>query len=685
MFCLLRARRLEEVLIAVPRSAYDRLVARLVSESLFHVEEPLKELPGASTSRFKLAYAQASEKFSKIQSYYAALKVQPILREGVEVVVSDWVSSFNEYLERYRELDRFFDVRVSRLAEIESAVAELRRLKELLEPVKHVDVDIRVLAESARMQYALGIAPRDIVEYVVELTEKHGLVSVVERVDERTVLVGVAGRPESMRFVVPSLVKRGLSIIAIPRELPGRPSEAYKTVVEGLDKLVGEASRIRGELMERVEELHNYYTYMYAFREAFKVLAYSLESKTSMFIRGYVDVSDFNKLTSIVEEETEGAYIVYRLGIRRGEVRVPTRISLPWFLQPFHRIVQMYGEPKPEEVIPTIFLAITFPIAFGLMFPDAGHGLVLVLFALLYLRRRSPDWAFILAILGSTSIVTGLLAGEVFGPKVSELLHVSSIWGLLGLHVPPLALPTYAVEHGLNELVGELLYRAITISLWVAAFMLILGTLLGVVNSYLAGEREEMVAVKIPKFLFFTSATLPFLILFDAKRAGATLGLALLELGGGDMLATIVLAGITVSLTWLLLGEPLISALHGHNPLSGMARSFMEVYESILMAMGNIPSFLRIMALALAHSSVMFAFAYIFDLLASWGPIGLIAGALVYIVGNLMVIALEGILAFAQSLRLHFYEWFSKFYAGGGIPFTPISIPGVRIVFTGTQ
>ncbi|MFZ8792657.1 MAG: V-type ATP synthase subunit I [Acidilobaceae archaeon] len=685
MFCLLRARRLEEVLIAVPRSAYDRLVARLVSESLFHVEEPLKELPGASTSRFKLAYAQASEKFSKIQSYYAALKVQPILREGVEVVVSDWVSSFNEYLERYRELDRFFDVRVSRLAEIESAVAELRRLKELLEPVKHVDVDIRVLAESARMQYALGIAPRDIVEYVVELTEKHGLVSVVERVDERTVLVGVAGRPESMRFVVPSLVKRGLSIIAIPRELPGRPSEAYKTVVEGLDKLVGEASRIRGELMERVEELHNYYTYMYAFREAFKVLAYSLESKTSMFIRGYVDVSDFNKLTSIVEEETEGAYIVYRLGIRRGEVRVPTRISLPWFLQPFHKIVQLYGEPKPEEVIPTIFLAITFPIAFGLMFPDAGHGLVLVLFALLYLRRRSPDWAFILAILGSTSIVTGLLAGEVFGPKVSELLHVSSIWGLLGLHVPPLALPTYAVEHGLNELVGELLYRAITISLWVAAFMLILGTLLGVVNSYLAGEREEMVAVKIPKFLFFTSATLPFLILFDAKRAGATLGLALLELGGGDMLATIVLAGITVSLTWLLLGEPLISALHGHNPLSGMARSFMEVYESILMAMGNIPSFLRIMALALAHSSVMFAFAYIFDLLASWGPIGLIAGALVYIVGNLMVIALEGILAFAQSLRLHFYEWFSKFYAGGGIPFTPISIPGVRIVFTGTQ
>jgi vacuolar-type H+-ATPase subunit I/STV1 len=163
---LLRARRLEEVLIAVPRSAYDRLVARLVSESLFHVDEPLKELPGASSSRFKLAYAQASERLSKIQSYYATLKVQPALREGVEVTVSDWVSSFNEYLELYKELDRFFDVRVSRIAEIESTIAELKRLRELLEPVKHVDVDVRVLAESARVQYALGIAPRDIVGHL---------------------------------------------------------------------------------------------------------------------------------------------------------------------------------------------------------------------------------------------------------------------------------------------------------------------------------------------------------------------------------------------------------------------------------------------------------------------------------------------------------------------------------------
>jgi len=682
---LLRARRLEEVLIVVPKQAYDRLVARLVNEGILHVEEPLGEVPGGLSPKFKSAYAQASERLSKINSYYAVLKIQPVIRGGVEVKVSNWVSSFNEYVELYRDLDRFFDVRVSRLIEIESSIAELSKVKEVLEPVKHVTTDIRALAEAARLQYAMGIAPRDIEPHVAELTEKYNLVTVVEELDGRLVLLGVAGKPEVMRLVVSTLVKRGLNLIVIPKELPGSPSEAYRTLVERLERLAEESKRIRGELLERVESLHNYYTYMYAFREAFRILANTSESSTTAFLRGYVDVDDFRRLVGILEEEAGGAYIVYRLGIRKGEVRVPTKVSLPRLLQPFHRIVQMYGEPDPDEIVPTVFLAVTFPLAFGLMFPDTGHGLLLVLFAQLYLKKRSPDWAFILTVLGLASMVTGLLAGEVFGPKVSELLHISAIWSYLGLHTPPLALPTYAIEHGAVELAGELLFRAVSISLWVAAFMLTFGTLLGVIDSYLKGDVEEMVAVKIPRFLLFASVTSPFLVFFNVERALSTLGLALLRLGGGDPVATLILALIVLSLAWLLLGEPLVRAIHGHSPLAGLGRSLMEVYEAILMAMGNIPSFLRIAAIALAHSSLMLAFAYIYDIVAGLSIVTVPLAVLLYIIGNLFVTGLEAILAFVQSIRLHFYEWFSKFYVGGGSPFTPASIPGVKIAFVGSK
>ncbi|MFN4046596.1 MAG: V-type ATPase 116kDa subunit family protein, partial [Acidilobaceae archaeon] len=208
-------------------------------------------------------------------------------------------------------------------------------------------------------------------------------------------------------------------------------------------------------------------------------------------------------------------------------------------------------------------------------------------------------------------------------------------------------------------------------------------TFLGVVDAYLKREYEELVAVKVPKFLFFTAVTLPFLVYFDVSKAGSTLRAAILELGGGDPMATLILALGVIAIAWIFLGEPVINAIHGHSPLSGLTRGFMEAYESILMAIGNIPSFLRIMALAMAHSSIMLGFAFILKTMAHAGLIGLILGLAVYVIGNLLVVGLEGILAFAHTLRLHFYEWFSKFYIAGGTPFTPIALPEVRIIYIG--
>ncbi len=680
---MLVARRLEEILIAVPKSKYDGVVARLTSESILHIEEPLRELPGGLSSRFKVGLMQASERVARINSYFSAIGLEPSLEQGLEIEVKDWVSSFNDHVSFYSDVDRFFEVRVSRLSELEARVAELQRLREVIEPFKSVSEDIRVAYESTRAQLALGTAPRDIEPEVYNLVERYGIIASIEELDDKTVIVGIAGKPGIMRSVVTTLVKKGFNLLVIPRELPGSPAEAYKVITSSIEKMIGEAKTIRGELLKRVEGLRRYYTYMYAYREAFRIMSSTLESGTTAFIRGYVDRGDVERLARILNEETRGAFIMYKLGMRRGEVKVPTKVSLPGVLKPFHKIVQLYGEPDPEEIIPTVFLAITFPLAFALMFPDLGHGLVLLLFAQLYLKRRSPDWAFILTVLGSAAMITGLLAGEFFGPLPAELLGIAAIWEKLGMHAPPLALPTYAVEHGLTELVGELFLRAISISLWMAAFMLILGTLLGVVDAYLKREYEELIAVKAPKFIFFTAVTLPFLVYFDATKAGSTLSAAILSLGGGNPMATLILALGAIAIAWMFLGEPIINAIHGHSPLSGLSRGFMEAYESILMAIGNIPSFLRIMALAMAHSSIMLGFAFIFEMMAHSGFIGLTLGLIVYIIGNLMVIGLEGILAFAHTLRLHFYEWFSKFYIGGGTPFTPISLPEVRIIYTG--
>jgi V/A-type H+-transporting ATPase subunit I len=58
-------------------------------------------------------------------------------------------------------------------------------------------------------------------------------------------------------------------------------------------------------------------------------------------------------------------------------------------------------------------------------------------------------------------------------------------------------------------------------------------------------------------------------------------------------------------------------------------------------------------------------------LVGSSSAVAVVLSGIVIIGGNLFVIALEGLIVFIHALRLHFYEWFSKFYQGTGVPFEP--------------
>ena len=221
------------------------------------------------------------------------------------------------------------------------------------------------------------------------------------------------------------------------------------------------------------------------------------------------------------------------------------------------------------------------------------------------------------------------------------------------------------------------------ISLWIGGFMLFLGTLLGVVDALLKRDLEEAVAVKLPKFVFFASATLPFITTLDPKVAGETISEAVFG-PRESLLSNIVFYGAIAGILWLLLGEPIVGLVTGHGARVGTA--FLEVFETVLMVMGNIPSFLRIMGLSLAHSGLMMGFTVMAEPLLHGGAALVPAGIAVYALGNLLTASLEGIIAFAHNLRLHFYEWFSKFYSGTGIPFRPVRIPeGARIVLVAPQ
>ncbi len=87
--------------------------------------------------------------------------------------------------------------------------------------------------------------------------------------------------------------------------------------------------------------------------------------------------------------------------------------------------------------------------------------------------------------------------------------------------------------------------------------------------------------------------------------------------------------------------------------------------------LSNTFSYTRVLALLMAHWALILVTYVVANLIGSASILGIILGGVVVVAGNLTVIALEGLVVFVHTLRLHFYEWFSKFYQGTGTEYAP--------------
>jgi V/A-type H+-transporting ATPase subunit I len=103
--------------------------------------------------------------------------------------------------------------------------------------------------------------------------------------------------------------------------------------------------------------------------------------------------------------------------------------------------------------------------------------------------------------------------------------------------------------------------------------------------------------------------------------------------------------------------------------VSALGEMAFETFDTIIRFISNTVSYLRIFAMVVAHVMLTTVF-YILGDVVGGGPLAI----LLAVVGNLFVVLLEGVIVLAQDLRLHFYEWFSRFYQDGGVPFTPFKL-----------
>ncbi len=330
----------------------------------------------------------------------------------------------------------------------------------------------------------------------------------------------------------------------------------------------------------------------------------------------------------------DGAVVV--LPAPRG-VDPPTLLSQQGAARDFAPLVQTYATVPYRDVNPSVLAGVAYVVMFGMMFADAGQGLLLLGGALAVRAGRwrrlaalQPYWLF-LAGAGLASTLFGALYGEFFGP--TGVIPV--VW------LAPL-----------DNAVTLLL-----VAVAIGAVLLAGAYALGTVNRFREGGWRR--AAYAPSGL-----------------AGASLFLGFGALAGGFYLhhGGLVLGGALVALAGLVVGYVGLLAAAGGGA-AGASQAAIELFDLVIRLGSNLVSFARLAAFGLTHAALGLVVWQGATGLAHRGVPGLVGAALVFVVGNALTFALEGLVAGIQALRLEYYELFSRIFEGEGRPFRPWHVP----------
>jgi V/A-type H+-transporting ATPase subunit I len=300
-------------------------------------------------------------------------------------------------------------------------------------------------------------------------------------------------------------------------------------------------------------------------------------------------------------------------------------------------LVGTYATVPYDDVDPTAFAVLAYLLMFGIMFADAGHGLLLVGVALLLragrparLARYRSAWRFV-AGAGAVSTLVGLAYGEFFGPTgvVPALL------------VDPLEepLPLLAAAVG------------------VGAVLLAVAYAIGTVNRVREGGWS-------------------YALYAPSGIAGAALflGLGLVAAGvvGGSPIPTA--AGAVVSGAGLALSFAGLRAAAGPGA-GGVVQAAVELVDVVIRVGANLVSFARLAAFGMTHAALA---AVVWNgTVALWhrGLLGVAGAVAVFLAGTVLTFGLEALVAGVQALRLEYYELFSRVFQAEGRPFRPWHVP----------
>ena len=537
-----------------------------------------------------------------------------------------------------------------------SALSEHEALIGRLQLLETAEIDLNRMRELRYVVWHAGLLPEKNLERLeMSLGEIHHHLISLDHRDKRTVLLAMALK-EDDKVLQRALKSAFWDPLVLPEELNGKISnilQQLKTerdqIEKNLDQLTTKCHALSKKYGPELQKLREE---LLIARELLRAQAkFGLIDHTYL-LSGWLPVSLFKNMRERILKTTSGKALIDKVDpedikeVRSGILSIPILFNNPALIRPFERLTNLYGTPSYDEVEPTGFLALSFLLLFGMMFGDVGHGAIICAVGYLVFKKmfRYFDYGIILMECGVSAMIFGVLYGSVFG--LENL--IPALW-----------------IHPMEE-IGRFMKTAAFFGIG----MISTGLVLNLVNMFRQHRYNELLSV--------------------SGLAGALLywlavGLGVRYFFTGTLSTTeILFAKISTAILFVLmiLQRPIRLILSQHDsdkqtrllPANlgiTFLESFIEVLDELLRYLANTVSFVRIAAFALAHAGLFMAVFTLADMVRNAQGTGLLYW-LTLILGNIVIIALEGLIVSIQTVRLEYYEFFSKFFRGGGKPFQPL-------------
>jgi V/A-type H+-transporting ATPase subunit I len=631
------------VTLAGPKSDIDRIIDTYLSKYEIQLENALVEL---NSSGDLLPFVEANPYKTLLDNAHELIDLvgsdtkEPLAALTVPEA-TDIINDVSGKLAKYKEDIEAFKLQKKHLMED----------YEKISPFKDIEYNLNDVLKMNYIKYKFGRIPKDMYRSFEEFIAPDMEALFIQGYMDNDYVYGVYFAPESsIKQIDSSFDALHFETIEIPEEYEGTPSDICLNIRKKIAVIDEDINNIESKLVNitqynKLDILSAYKRIEIAYGnfDVRKLAACTRQSNIVFHVLcGWMATEDANRLLAETEDDDNVVCMIDEEATKKKAP--PTKLKNPKVFKPFEMFVDMYGTPKYGEVDPTLLVALTYPLLFGIMFGDVGQGLCLMIGGFLLYKLKGIKLAGIISYAGLISTIFGFLYGSIFG--FEDLIE--------GLWINPR-------ESMVNLPVVGNVNIVFVATILFGIFLIILSMILNMYNCIKMKKYTDLLIGPngLTGFIFY----------------GVVIGCIVLAMTGHKVkyMAPVIVI-LVITLLIIAIKEPIENALEKKSKLMEesapifVVKQFFELFEVLLSYFTNTLSFIRVGAFAISHG-IMMEVVLILAGVAD-GKIGL-KTVIVLILGNLFVCGLEGLIVGIQCLRLEYYEMFGRFYSGTGKKFNP--------------